>query len=54
LKKPFTKKVGGGVGGVAEGVGPESKPQYGRKKKKKKKEMSFPGGFIIDPINTFA
>jgi hypothetical protein len=26
------------AGGVAQGVGPEFKPQYGKKKKKKKKE----------------
>jgi hypothetical protein len=30
-KKPFTKRAGG----VAEGVGPEFKPQYCKKKKKK-------------------
>jgi hypothetical protein len=29
-KKPFTKRAGG----VAEGVGPEFKPQYCKKKKK--------------------
>jgi hypothetical protein len=32
LKEPFTKK---GCG-VAQGVGPEFKPQYHKKKKKKK------------------
>jgi hypothetical protein len=30
LKKPFTKKR---AGGVAQGVGPEFKPQYCKKKK---------------------
>jgi hypothetical protein len=32
-KKPITKKAAG----VAQGVGPEFKPQYYKKKKKKKK-----------------
>jgi hypothetical protein len=32
LRKPFTKKR---AGGVAQGVGPEFKPQYCKKKKKK-------------------
>jgi hypothetical protein len=32
-KKPLTKRAGG----VAQGVGPEFKPQYHKKKKKKKK-----------------
>jgi hypothetical protein len=32
LKKPFTKKR---AGGVAQGEGPEFKPQYHEKKKKK-------------------
>jgi hypothetical protein len=36
LKKPI-KKGGGGIGGVAQGVGPELKPQYQKKKKKKGK-----------------
>jgi hypothetical protein len=31
-KKPFAKRAGG----VAQGVGPEFKPQYHKKKKKKK------------------
>jgi hypothetical protein len=31
-KKPITKRAGG----VAQGVGPEFKPQYCKKKKKKK------------------
>jgi hypothetical protein len=34
LKKPFTKRAGG----VAQGVGPEFKPQYHKKKKKKKRK----------------
>jgi hypothetical protein len=31
LKKPFTKRAGG----VAQGIGPKFKPQYGKKKKKR-------------------
>jgi hypothetical protein len=31
LNKPFTKKAGG----VAQGIGPEFKPQYHKKKKKR-------------------
>jgi hypothetical protein len=34
-KKPITKRAGG----VAQGVGPEFKPQYCKKKKKKKKKL---------------
>jgi cell division septation protein DedD len=34
-KKPFTKKR---AGGVAQGIGPEFKPQYCKNKKNKKKE----------------
>jgi hypothetical protein len=37
LEKPFTKK--GLVDGVAEGVGPEFKPQPVLQKKKKKKQI---------------
>jgi hypothetical protein len=33
-KKPLTKRAGG----VAQGVGPEFKPQYHKKKKKKKEK----------------
>jgi hypothetical protein len=33
IEKPFTQKKR--VGGVAEGEGPEFKPQYHKKKKKK-------------------
>jgi hypothetical protein len=36
-KKPFAKRAGG----VAQGVGPEFKPQY-HKKKKKKKNQTLP------------
>jgi hypothetical protein len=36
LEKPITKTAGG----VAQGVGPEFKPQYHAKKKKKKRAKS--------------
>jgi hypothetical protein len=36
-KKPFTKKR---AGGVAQGVGPDFKPQYAKKKKKKKGNLA--------------
>jgi hypothetical protein len=37
LKKPITKKR---AGGVAQGVGPEFKPWYRKKKRKEKKERN--------------
>jgi hypothetical protein len=36
LKNPITKKR---AGGVAQGVGPEFKPQYHKTKKRKKKPV---------------
>jgi hypothetical protein len=39
LKKTHHKNR---AGGVAQGVGPEFKPQYHKKKKKRKKEKEFP------------
>jgi hypothetical protein len=35
LKNPITKKAGEKAGEVAQGVGPEFKPQYGKKKNPK-------------------
>jgi hypothetical protein len=35
--RPYLKKTHQKTGGVAQGVGPECKPQYSQKKKKKKK-----------------
>jgi hypothetical protein len=37
-KKPITKRAGG----VAQGVGPQFKPQYCQKKKKNRKEKKNP------------
>jgi hypothetical protein len=38
LKKPFTKKREGGAGRVAQGRGPEFKPQYCKERKASQKE----------------
>jgi hypothetical protein len=40
LKKPFTKKKKKNAGGVAQGVGPEFKSQYRKKKKSVEKTQT--------------
>jgi hypothetical protein len=47
LKIPFTKRAGG----VAQGVGPEFKPQYRKKKKENKKSMDIEQGVMVHTYN---
>jgi hypothetical protein len=42
-KKKITKRAGE----VAQGIGPELKPQYCKKKKKKKKKVKLSNAFLL-------
>jgi hypothetical protein len=50
LKTPITKRAGG----VAQGEGPEFKPQYHKKKKKKREAQKRQGHFQSHELDNVA
>jgi hypothetical protein len=49
LKNPSQKRAGG----MAEGVGPEFKPQYHQKKKKKSLFKKYEAPWPVPPLSLF-